>query len=130
MFELVSNVNDYSKFLPWCGESKELSRDNDVVMGTVTIHKGAINKSFTTSNRLQKNKLIEMQLVDGPFKHLHGFWRFDELKGNASKISLDLDFEFSSKWVDLAIGPVFNQIANTLVDSFVDRAREIYGQDD
>ena len=87
-----------------------------------------MNKSFTTLNRLQKNKTIEMRLIDGPFKHLHGFWRFDELKPGACKVSLDLDFEFSNKLLSLAIGPIFNQVANTLVDSFVERAKHVYGK--
>jgi ribosome-associated toxin RatA of RatAB toxin-antitoxin module len=69
--------------------------------------------------------MIEMRLVDGPFKHLQGFWRFDSLNDHACKVSLDLDYEFSSKLVALAIGPVFNQIANTLVDAFVVRAKEL-----
>ncbi len=127
MFAIVDDVDRYVEFLPWCGASKELSRVGDVVDAMVTISKGAVNKDFSTRNYLQKNKMIEMKLLDGPFKHLSGFWRFDDIKGQACKISLDLDFEFSSRLVSLAIGPIFNQIANTLVDAFVKRARELYG---
>lgn len=127
MFVLVDAIRDYPQFLPWCRSSNELSRDQDEVKASIEIAKGAVNKSFTTLNRMQKNKVIEMSLVDGPFRHLHGFWRFDELKPGACKVSLDLDFEFSNKLVSLAIGPIFNQVANTLVDSFVARARQVYG---
>lgn len=127
MFVLVDAIRDYPQFLPWCRSSNELSRDDDEVKACIEIAKGAVNKSFTTSNRMQKNKVIEMSLIDGPFKHLHGFWRFDELKEGACKVSLDLDFEFSNLLVSLAIGPIFNQVANTLVDSFVARAKEVYG---
>ena len=127
MFVLVDAIRDYPQFLPWCRSSVELDRDADQVKASIEIAKGALNKSFTTLNRMQKNKLIEMSLVDGPFKHLHGFWRFDELKPGACKVALDLDFEFSNKLVSLAIGPIFNQVANTLVDSFVTRAKQVYG---
>lgn len=127
MFVLVDAIRDYPQFLPWCRSSNELSRDQDEVKASIEIAKGAVNKSFTTLNRMQKNKVIEMSLVDGPFRHLHGFWRFDELKPGACKVSLDLDFEFSNKLVSLAIGSIFNQVANTLVDSFVARARQVYG---
>lgn len=127
MFVLVDAIRDYPQFLPWCRSAVELDRDPDEVKASIEIAKGALNKSFTTLNRMQKNKLIEMSLVDGPFKHLHGFWRFDELKPEACKVSLDLDFEFSNKLVSLAIGPIFNQVANTLVDSFVTRAKQVYG---
>jgi ribosome-associated toxin RatA of RatAB toxin-antitoxin module len=78
---------------------------------------------------MQKNKMIEMRLLKGPFKHLQGFWRFDALKDEkACKISFDLDFEFESKLIALAASSVFNQIANTMVDAFSKRAVEVYGE--
>lgn len=128
MYRLVDEIPVYPQFLPWCRTAVEHERDEDQVKASIEIAKGAVNKKFTTLNRLQKNKTIEMRLVDGPFKRLHGFWRFDELQPGACKVSLDLDFEFSSKILSLAVGPVFNQVANTLVDSFVERARKVYGK--
>ncbi|PWV60488.1 polyketide cyclase/dehydrase/lipid transport protein [Plasticicumulans acidivorans] len=90
--------------------------------------KGAINKSFSTCNRMQPNKMIEMRLVDGPFRRLEGFWRFESLGEGACKISLDLEFEFSNSLLKIAIGPIFNQIANSLVDAFCKRAVDLYGR--
>lgn len=127
MFKLVNDVDAYHEFLPWCRSSKVLSEDNDEVRASVEIAHGALNKSFTTCNRLQYGKMIEMRLEEGPFKHLEGFWRFQMLNDNACKVSLDLQYEFSSKLIGLAIGPVFSQIANTLVDSFTQRAKVVYG---
>jgi len=73
--------------------------------------------------------MIEMRLIKGPFKHLNGFWRFDALKDeSACKISLDLDFEFENRLLALAVGPVFSQIANSMVDAFCKRAMEVYGE--
>jgi ribosome-associated toxin RatA of RatAB toxin-antitoxin module len=68
-----------------------------------------------------------MELVDGPFKELQGAWHFTELKENACKVSLELDYEFSSKLLGMVVGPVFNKIANTMVDSFVNQAKVAYG---
>lgn len=127
MYKLVEDVNSYHKFLPWCSASEEVKRENDVIVGSVTIAKGGVNKKFTTRNLLQKNKMIEISLVDGPFKHLHGFWRFDALKADACKVSLDLEYEFSSKILGMVVGPVFNQVANAMVDSFVEEAKLAYG---
>lgn len=128
MYKLVDNVPDYPQFLPWCGGAEELSRNEDEVKASVMISHSGINKAFTTRNRLQKNKMIEMELVNGPFKHLHGFWRFEELSEQACKVSLDLEYEFSNRLLGLAVGPVFNQIANTMVDSFCQRADSVYGK--
>ncbi len=127
MFALVDDVSSYEDFLPWCGGSEELSRDEDEVRASVMISHSGLNKTFTTLNRLQKNKMIEIKLIDGPFKYLHGFWRFDALSDDACKILLDLEYEFSSKLVGMVLGPVFNQIANTLVDSFCQQAEVVYG---
>lgn len=127
MYRLVDNISEYPQFLPWCGQAQEYERNAEMVKASVEIAKGAITKSFTTLNRLQPHHSIEMSLVDGPFKHLHGFWRFTPLD-TACKVSFDLEFEFSNKIVAFAIGPIFNQVANTLVDSFVKRAHETYGK--
>ena len=127
MYKLVDNVNSYKEFLPWCGASEEISREGNVVVGSVSIVKGAVNKTFTTENILDENEKIEIKLVDGPFKELHGYWKFKELKPGACKVSLELDYEFSSKLLNMVVGPVFNQVANTLVDSFVKQAKVVYG---
>jgi ribosome-associated toxin RatA of RatAB toxin-antitoxin module len=128
MYELVDNVPAYPEFLPWCGGAQELSRNADVVEASVDIAHSGLKKSFTTRNLVQKHKMIEMRLINGPFKHLHGFWRFESLAEDACKVSLDLEYEFSSKLVGMALGPVFSQIANTLVDSFCQRAEAVYGK--
>ena len=128
MYDLVDKVPAYPEFLPWCGGAEEISRTEDEVKATVVISHSGLNKAFTTCNRLQKNKMIEMELIDGPFKHLHGFWRFDALSEDACKVSLDLEYEFSNMLLSLAVGPVFNQIANSMVDSFCKRAEAVYGK--
>lgn len=128
MFALVDDIGSYAQFLPWCRSSQVLSRSEDEVRATLEIAHGSLRKSFTTRNRTQMDKMIEMRLEEGPFRHLEGFWRFDVLGEQASKVSLDLDFEFSSKLVGLAMGPVFSQIANSLVDAFTKRAVQVYGK--
>ena len=129
MYDLVNDIKAYPEFLPWCRSSRVISATEDVIEASVEISKGSLNKSFATRNLLQKNKMIEMKLLEGPFKHLEGFWRFNTLKDpSACKITLDLEFEFNSKLVALAVGPVFSKIANTMVDSFCKRAVDVYGE--
>ncbi|HHJ16858.1 MAG TPA: type II toxin-antitoxin system RatA family toxin [Gammaproteobacteria bacterium] len=128
MFALVDDIDAYPKFLPWCRDAKVLSRTDDEVRATIVLSKGGVEKSFTTRNLNQKGKMIEMRLEEGPFKHLEGFWRFDALGDDGCKISFDLEFEFASRMLDMVVGPVFSQIANSLVDSFHKRAVEMYGK--
>ena len=129
MYKLVEDIESYPQFLPWCRSTEVLSRDENEVKASIEIARSGLHKSFTTTNRMQKNKIIEMRLLKGPFKHLQGFWRFDALKNSqACKVTFDLDFEFESKLMALAAGSVFNQIANTMVDAFSKRAVEVYGE--
>jgi ribosome-associated toxin RatA of RatAB toxin-antitoxin module len=127
MFALVDDVEAYPQFLPWCKNARVLSRDEDEVRASLDLVRGGFEKSFTTCNRRQKNKMIEMRLIEGPFRHLEGFWRFEPVGDSACKVSLDLDFEFANKLIGMAMGPLFNQIANTLVDSFCKRAVDVFG---
>ena len=127
IFQLVDDIAAYPELLPWCGGAEEHNRDDKQVEASVVIKKGSISKSFTTRNRLTKPQSIELTLIDGPFKSLRGEWRFDALSEKACKITFNLDFEFSNRLVGMAIGPVFNQVANTFVDSFVERAKTVYG---
>lgn len=127
MYALVDDIDSYPKFLPWCSGARVLSRNEDEVRAIIELARGGMQKSFTTCNRVQKNKMIEIRLVEGPFRHLEGFWRFSPLSEHTCKVSLDMDFEFSNRLVGVLFGPVFNQITNTLVDAFCKRAREVYG---
>ena len=129
MYQLVNNVADYALFLPWC-RSSEVKRESETEMlASVEIAKGVLNKTFITQNQLSKDRRIELQLVDGPFKKLSGYWQFDKLKTeNACKVIFELDFEFDNAMMSIAAKPVFTQIANSLVDSFCKRAVEVYGK--
>jgi ribosome-associated toxin RatA of RatAB toxin-antitoxin module len=128
MYALVDDIESYQAFLPWCSSSRVQSRTEEEVRGVLELTHSGMHKSFTTLNRLQKGKMIEIRLVEGPFRHLEGFWRFEPLAENACKVRLDMDFEFTNKLVALAFGPVFNHVTNTLVDAFCQRAVAVYGK--
>lgn len=128
MYELVNQIEHYPEFLPWCKEAVVHLRDQDEVKATLLLAWSGIQKSFTTCNRLQTNKMIEVRLVEGPFETLEGFWRFESLAEQGCKVLLDLEFEFAGKLINFAFGPIFHQVVNNLVDAFCKRAAELYGK--
>lgn len=128
MFHLVDDVESYSNYLPYCSKSTEHYRDDDEVQATLEISAAGMSKSFTTRNLLQKNKMIEIRLIDGPFRRLEGFWRFEQME-NGCQISFDLEFEFAGKMLSLLLGPVFEQVTNRMVDAFCERAESLYVAD-
>ncbi len=128
MFALVTDVDSYADFLPWCSDARTLSRKGNHVEARVEFHVGAVKRSFTTRNHNIKNQAIEMQLVDGPFSELEGHWKFTPLGKEGCRISLQLQYDFSSRVVRTVTAPVFGQIANSLVAAFQKRAVEVYGE--
>ncbi len=127
MFDLVNDIEAYPKFLPWCSGSRIIKREDDIVEAELLIAKGGFKKSFSTRNKIEKGRRMTVTLLNGPFSHLDGVWDFIPLREDASKISLDLEFEMSGKLASLAFGAVFNQICNTMVSSFTARAKAVYG---
>ena len=127
MFDLVDNIEAYPEFLPWCSGSRILSRSPEIVEAELSIAKGGFHKSFATRNKIDEGGKIYMSLLNGPFSSLEGVWDFMPLREDASKISLDLEFEMSGVLAALAFGAVFNQICNTMVSSFTQRAKQVYG---
>lgn len=128
MYELVADIASYPKFLPWCSGTRILQRQEDAIEAAITISYHGVHKTFTTRNLLQKNKMMEIQLVEGPFRRLNGYWRFTALEPRACKIELDLEFEVANRLVAAVLNPVFSGIANQLVDAFHKRAVALYGR--
>ena len=126
MFDLVDDIESYPEFLPWCSGSKILKREEGIVEAELLISKAGFNKSFATRNRSDGHGKLFMSLLDGPFSSLEGVWNFMPLREDASKISIDLEFEMNGKLANLAFGTVFNQICNTMVSSFSERAKQLY----
>lgn len=127
MFELVYDVGSYPKFLPWCQSTQVISETEEKICGRIEVARMGIHQTFSTCNRFERGRRMDIDLLDGPFRKLVGGWNFIPLREDASKVELELDFEFSGRLIDKAFGAVFSQIANSLVDAFCKRADEVYG---
>lgn len=127
MFSLVDDIESYPEFVPWCNDATVESRSDESVVATLELHKGPISKHFTTRNTPRGFEAIDMELVGGPFRQLSGGWRFREVENQGCRVSLELDFEFENKLVDMMFGAFFKDAGDSLVDAFTTRAREVYG---
>jgi ribosome-associated toxin RatA of RatAB toxin-antitoxin module len=128
MYDLVWDVDRYCAFLPWCGGSAVLeSRDDGTRVARIDINYLGVKAHFTTSNAGVPGESIVVTLVDGPFRHLHGEWRFKALGDAACKVEFELAYEFANVLLEAAVGPVFDKIASTFVEAFVRRADAVHG---
>ena len=128
MFELVDRVDLYPQFLPWCGGTQVQESRADGKTARIDIDYHGVRAHFTTDNVNDPPKSIVVTLKDGPFRRLHGEWRFRTLGAAASKVEFELVYEFATPLLEKIVGPVFNHIANTFIDAFVRRAEAVYGR--
>lgn len=126
MFVLVDEAERYPEFLPWCGGVDLKWRRDESTSATLHIDYHGLKQHFTTENAKHFPETMDIRLVDGPFRHLEGFWHFIPLTPDACKIEFRLHYEFASPLLEKMIAPVFSHIANTFVDAFVERAERIY----
>jgi ribosome-associated toxin RatA of RatAB toxin-antitoxin module len=127
MFVLVDSVENYPRFLPWCGGTTLIHRDASRTRATIEIHYRGIRRSFTTENTKREPTEMKIRLIEGPFSKLDGSWLFSRLGERGCKIEFQLHYEFAGRLLDRLINPVFRHIAGTLVEAFVKRAGQIYG---
>ena len=128
MFELVDRVELYPQFLPWCDNARTLEMRDDGRIARIDIDFHGVRAHFTTDNLNRPGESIIVTLKDGPFRHLHGEWRFRALAADACKVEFEIAYEFATHVLEKAVGPVFSHIANTLIDAFVHRAEAVYVQ--
>ena len=132
MFRLVTDVDQYKNFLPWCHQSKVLQSNGLEMDAEVGIGMAGLNQVFVTHNTHIENREVHMKLIKGPFSNLDGTWTFEPVGDNsqrACKVTLSLEYGFASATLAAVVGPVFDKIAASLVDAFVKRAEQVYGAD-
>jgi ribosome-associated toxin RatA of RatAB toxin-antitoxin module len=133
MYDLVTGVHDYPRFLPWCERAEVLEQHEAGMTARLHLAYAGVRHAFTTRNVHVPGEQVVVALVDGPFSVLDGTWAFRPIakpSGDgvpACRIEFDLRYAFSSKALEAVVSPVFDRVANTFVDSFVKRAEQVYG---
>ena len=132
MYELVIDVPRYASFLPWCAGAEVLERSEHGMVARLQLAFAGVRHAFTTRNEHTPNEQVVVRLVDGPFSLLDGTWDFKPLgrpggDEQACKIEFDLRYAFASVALEALASPVFDRVANTFVDSFVQRAEQVHG---
>jgi ribosome-associated toxin RatA of RatAB toxin-antitoxin module len=130
MYDLVTGVEQYPKFLPWCERVEVLERASDAMTARLHLAYAGVRQAFTTHNQHVPGRSVMLHLVDGPFSLLDGLWEFEPVGGGdepACRIEFELDYAFANRTFEAVLSPVFDKVANTLVDRFVQRAEAVYG---
>lgn len=129
MYSLVTDVGQYPSFLPWCDHARVLERYETGMMAEIGISFGGVRQTFTTRNEHVEARCVVLELVSGPFSKLHGQWDFLPIgdgSQRACKVELSLNYGFDNATLGKLVGPVFDKIASSLVDAFVNRAQQVF----
>ena len=127
MFNLVKDIENYPKYLPWCTKSNIQKHSDDEITGAVYLEYLMVKTHFVTRNVYYPHSKIDMHFVDGPFKELSGNWTFTPLGDYGCKIDFNLEYKFSNHFFEKIIGPVFSYISKNIVDCFIKEANKQYG---
>ncbi len=131
MYRLVTDVAQYPQFLPWCDQARVLEHSEKGMLAEISISFGGIRQTFVTSNTHVPGERVVLKLVKGPFSKLDGEWNFlpvGDGSQRACRVELTLHYGFDNAMLGRLVGPVFDKIASSLVEAFVKRARQVYGE--
>ena len=127
MFALVDDVESYPRFLPWCRAARVEERTAASVQATLSVGLRGLRQTFSTRNGLHPPEAMDMRLVKGPFRHFAAAWRFKPLSAEACTVEFSLEYEMAGPLARV-LEPLFDHIADTMVDAFTKRAGELYGK--
>lgn len=122
LYALVEDIESYPEFLSWCAAAQVRERTPARTIATLTLGAKGMRQSLTTENANTPGRAIEMRLLEGPFKRFAAAWRFTPLAARASKIEFSLEYEFANRVTAAALEPIFNRVADSMVEAFARRA--------
>ena len=127
LYNLVSDVEKYPDFLPWCIALRVRSREVKMINADMIIGFKVFREKFTTRVTLNPPRRIDVEYLDGPFKYLNNHWIFKPIDDGACEIDFYVNFEFKSILLQKAMGAVFNEAVQKMINAFEARAHRIYG---
>ncbi len=125
MFDLIEAAERYPDFLPWCAAASVVSRDEAHVCALIKVNYRGVHFEFTTRNPKRRPEWMGVTLERGPFRRFQGEWLLTPLGDVGCRVEFRLDYEFASTLMTKLAGPVFERIADTLVDALVAHADRV-----
>jgi ribosome-associated toxin RatA of RatAB toxin-antitoxin module len=128
LYALVEDIEAYPQFLPWCREARVRERSAGRTVATLTVGVRGVRYEFSTENSNLQSEAIDMRLLEGPFRHFEAHWRFHALGADAARIEYSMTYQLASGLVARALAPIFDSIADTMVEAFKRRADQVHAK--
>ena len=130
LINLVLNIEDYPKFIPYCLNAKihekKLDNDDQLIKADLTIGKGPFKDTYKSDVKyIKKDDIILVKNIDGPLKYLDNKWQFIKI-GKLTEVSFDVDFELKNKFLNILMTKSFKYGLDKIADAFQKRAEELF----
>lgn len=133
MLALINDIDSYPEFLHWCHGARIEKDSGAVVDAALEIGISGIYKTIRTRNTTTREvstgpASIQIEMLEGPLKTLHGYWKLIDQPEQRCDIQLRLEYEIHRSPFGLLLRSLFDEIANSQLNAFVKRARAVYGE--
>lgn len=127
LFDLVADVQNYDKFLPWVVAVRVRSSTEQETVADLVVGFNAFKERFTSRVEKHRPDRILVDYVEGPLKFLHNEWRFERAADNGTNLFFSVDFAFKSRIFETLAGSMFDRALRRMTAAFEQRAAALYG---
>jgi coenzyme Q-binding protein COQ10 len=133
MFDLVADVEQYPRFVPFCSELKVRRREREsggieVLIADMTVAYKLIKERFTSRVALNRAQLqIDVKYLNGPFTRMENRWAFHASDEHSCDVEFFLVYEFKSRAFAVLMGAMFDAVFRRFASAFERRADVVYG---
>ena len=128
MYNLISDVNKYPEFLPWCISTNVYNMSNDVFYSDMEIGFKLINERFTSKVSLTPLNQVASEAINGPFEKMINIWEIEYISKDKCEVCLHIEFEFKSFLLQSIMGTLFENASKKMIIAFEERANILYNK--
>lgn len=127
MYNLVADVARYPEFLPWVSAIRIRKDEEGEMLADMIVGFKSLRETFSSRVVKTPHSSIVVDYLDGPMKHLHNAWTFEDVVGGGSTVDFTVDFSFRNRVFEALAGQFFDSALRKMTTAFIDRADALYG---
>ena len=125
---LLLDIDNYKKFLPWCTNSKIISKkknkDSIEIIADLEIGYSFAKDVYTSHVKYDIiKKKITVDAIDGPLKNLENIWILKQINKNECEVEFYINLELKNIILNKMLDKMFDIGFEKILNSFEKRAK-------